>query len=76
MPVPFFQLVTVSAQGFADFGGFGLTHAPGTAEIPLTLVTHPASQVARARPAMLDLTLRRYAKAFLGPLVGLLLRHG
>jgi len=76
MPVPFCQLVTVSAQGFANLGGFGHIDASRTAEIPLTLVTHPGGQVARARLTMLDLALCRKAKTFLGALMGLLFRHG
>lgn len=75
MPVPFCQLITVSAQGFANLGRFDLTNAIGTAEVSLTLVAHPSGQVARARIAMLDLARRRNAKAFLGSLVGFLLRH-
>jgi hypothetical protein len=68
-------LKTISVKGAGDLMHDGIRQNTGSPQFPFPLGGHAAGEVAGAGPAMLDLTGGGQTEAFLGSLVGLLLRH-
>jgi hypothetical protein len=68
-------LVAITSQGNLDALHIGFIGGFGATKLPLALLAHAGSQMARAGGAVHDLTFGRQAKSLLGAFMGFLLGH-